>query len=308
MLWCYAFATIIFSSALAVFLPLGLAIMLGGWVILSISVALTSRAPVHMIALDEQAVVIIGSISVVMVAEFGAAVSSLRGLATILAIMSLVSLLVALCFFLASRPGISRLLELLPYPVICGFMAGIGWLLLDAGVTLALDVPISAELLRQLNLDNNLFKLMTCVGGGVFMFVFTARIEKPWSLPAASIFIILGFLTVAFAAGHSLEELRSQGWIFDIGFPDGAVSGLLGQLNLSHIDTEFIVSITPQLVTIVILTMLVASMNLSAMTAVNLKSRMKTGAEMQALYSTTGCMPTCAVSAPRITRSCASFW
>lgn len=62
-LWCYAFATIIFSQLLSQFLPLGLVIMLGGWALLSIFILLTSKAPVHMVNIDEQAVVIIGSMN-----------------------------------------------------------------------------------------------------------------------------------------------------------------------------------------------------------------------------------------------------
>ena len=114
VLWCYGFAAIIFSGVLSVYLPLGLTIVLCGWALLSIVVALTSRAPVHMIAIDEQAVVILGSIAFLMIEEFGEQAASPRGLATMLALMSSVSLTVALAFFLAARFRIAGLLELLP--------------------------------------------------------------------------------------------------------------------------------------------------------------------------------------------------
>ncbi len=98
VLWCYAFAIIIFTGSLAVFLPLGVGILLGGWALLSICVAITSRVPVHMIAIDEQAVVIIGSIALLLNAHSGDNAATLHGLATMLAIMGLVSLLVAAGF------------------------------------------------------------------------------------------------------------------------------------------------------------------------------------------------------------------
>lgn len=185
VLWCYAFASIVFSGVMSVFLPLGLVIFLGGWALLSIFIALTSRAPVHMIAIDEQAVVIIGSISALMIASFGDEAASLRGLATILAIMSRVSFAVAISFFLASRYHLARLLELLPYPVICGFMAGIGWLLLDAAMMVALDTPISLELWHQLSADNNIVRLALGLAGGFFLLIFTHRIQHTWALPVS---------------------------------------------------------------------------------------------------------------------------
>ncbi|MCW8872657.1 MAG: hypothetical protein OQK01_08595, partial [Xanthomonadales bacterium] len=54
-LWCYAFATVIFAGALAPFLPLLVVILLCGWAILGIYVALTSEKDLHIVSLDEQA-------------------------------------------------------------------------------------------------------------------------------------------------------------------------------------------------------------------------------------------------------------
>jgi hypothetical protein len=42
-LWCYAFATVIFAGAMAQFLPLLIVILLCGWAVLGIIVALTSE-------------------------------------------------------------------------------------------------------------------------------------------------------------------------------------------------------------------------------------------------------------------------
>ncbi len=283
VLWCYAFATIVFSGVLAVFLPLGLVIMLGGWGVLSIFVALTSRAPVHMIAIDEQAVVIIGSISVLMIASFGEEAASPRGLATLLAIMSLVSFVVAISFFLASRYHLARLLELLPYPVICGFMAGIGWLLLDAGIMVALDIPISLELWHQLPLDNNLARLALCLAGGFFLLIFTNRIERTWALPVASTTILALFYASTYLLGYEISALRAEGWIFDIKTPDGGIPEMLAALTFAHIDIDFMLSVAAQMITVVFLAMLAASMNLSAMTAINPKARMKAADEMRGM-------------------------
>ena len=283
VLWCYAFATIIFSSALAVFLPLGLVILLGGWAVLSIFIAVTSRAPVHMIAIDEQAVAIIGSIAILMIASLGDEAASPRGLATLLAIMSLVSLSVATSLYLAGKFHLAGLLELLPYPVICGFMAGIGWLLLDAGVIVALDLPISLDLWQQLQLDNNLARLALCLAGGFFLLIFTNRIERTWALPLASTIIVIAFYLVVTIADQNITTLRAEGWIFDIRAPAGGIAEILGSLSFDQIDTGFILSVLPQMATVVFLAMLAASMNLSAMTAINLKANMKAGAELRGM-------------------------
>ena len=62
-LWCYAFASVIFAGAMAPFLPLLIGILLCGWALLGVYVALTSRKSLHVVGLDEQAVVILAAIS-----------------------------------------------------------------------------------------------------------------------------------------------------------------------------------------------------------------------------------------------------
>ncbi len=141
-LWCYAFATVIFAGALAPFLPLLVVILLCGWAMLGIYVALTSeKRPAHRQpgrAGGGHPVSIAG----LLVVHMGADAATPSGLATMLAIMSLSSLGVAVFFWVIGHYRLTRLLELMPYPVICGFMAGIGWLLLEAGVGIAIDAPI----------------------------------------------------------------------------------------------------------------------------------------------------------------------
>ncbi len=282
-LWCYAFAAIIFTHLLSPFLPLGLIIILGGWAVLSISVALTSKAPVHMVNIDEQAVVIIGAIAVLMMQSMGEAAASPRGLATILAIMSLVSLTVALGLFLSARFQVARFLELLPYPVICGFMAGIAWLLLDAGVTVALDTPISFDLPTALAADNHLAQFLVCVVSGLVLCLFTARIKKAWALPMASTSIVLAFYLWVLVTGENFASLRADGWMFDIQLAEQGIGGLISSLSFADIDFNFIASMFPQLLVVIFLTLLSASMNLSAMSSINVSANLNSADEMRGL-------------------------
>lgn len=142
-LWCFAFASVIFTGALSVFIPVGILSLLLGWALLSAFVVMTTRASMHMASIDEQAVVILATIGALMVADLGPAASASAGLATFLAIIMIISLLVSASCYLVGHYRLSQLLEMLPYPVICGFMAGIGWLLLDAGFMVATDLGVA---------------------------------------------------------------------------------------------------------------------------------------------------------------------
>ncbi|MDZ4730646.1 MAG: SulP family inorganic anion transporter [Xanthomonadales bacterium] len=279
-LWCYGFAAIIFSGALAGFMPLMLVLMLVGWSLVGILIAMTSRASVHLVNLDEQAVVILSTIGGLMVAEMGDAASGPRGLSTILAVVSLTTLVVALSFLIVGRFHLTRILELIPYPVICGFMAGIAWLLLQAGVGIAVDLPISIELLRALSDPENLLRLGIMVAGGFVLLFITKRSNHAWSLPLAALAIGVTFFIAANLAGYSKVQLQADGWLFQINAEAGGARDILALRSIFEIDVSFVLSVVPQILTIAFLAVLTMSMSLSAMVAGG-NQEMSTAEEMQ---------------------------
>jgi SulP family sulfate permease len=265
-LWCYAFATVIFAGALAQFLPLLVVILLCGWAMLGVFVALTSEKRLHIVSLDEQAVVILASIAGLLVLHMGERASSPAGLATMLAVMSLSSLTVAGFFWVIGHYRLTRLLELMPYPVICGFMAGIGWLLLEAGVGVVIDAPI-AQFWEAINGPGTLARLLIFIGGAVFLLLAVSRLKRAWALPVASLVLVLAFYIVAAVLGQDRQELVAAGWLFDIPVDTGGALHLLAGLSLNQIDTVFVMSMIPQILTIAFLALLTQSMSLSALMA-----------------------------------------
>jgi SulP family sulfate permease len=282
-LWCYAFATIIFSSVLTPFLPIGLVIVMVGWALVSLFVTATSKIATAMIAIDEQGVIIIGSISTLMIANFGTGAASPEGLATILAVIAITSFATAAGYYVIGSFGFARLLELIPYPVICGFMAGIAWLLFDAAVTITVGHPVSMDIWPILQEDSNLFKLMlSAAGGGVLVFV-TNRIGGAWGLPFAFIIILIGFYVTIGVLGETRDSLVAGGWLLNIDMKQSGIGGVLSELSPYHVNTDFIVSVTPQIATIVFLCMLSAAMNLSTIAAVNFDIKVQANDEMKGL-------------------------
>jgi SulP family sulfate permease len=264
-LWCYAFASVIFAGALAPFLPVLVGILLCGWALLGAYVALTSEKSVHVVGMDEQAVVILAAIAGLLVVHMGDDVVSPRGLSTMLVIMSLSSVAVAVFFWMVGHYRLTRLLELMPYPVICGFMAGIGWLLLEAGIGVAIDRPLS-ELGDALQDPMNISRLMLFVAGAIFMLVMATRMQRAWALPLASLILVAAFYLVAAFKGADMETLVAAGWLFNIPEGGGALK-LLEGISFSHVDTAFVISVLPEIVTIAFLALLTQSMSLSALMA-----------------------------------------
>lgn len=282
-LWCYAFASIIFSGALSGFIPVGVAIILCGWAALGFTIIFTSKLRVHMGTLDEQAIVIIGGIGLILSAEFGADTGTARGLATMLAVMSVTTLSVAVVFYVSGKYQLAHLLELIPYPVICGFMAGIGWLLLDASVSVAIDAPISFDIGTELQQGNNALKLVLAVVGGLGLFFFTKYVSKSWALPFACGVILLVFYGYVEVVNIPVTELRAGGWLYEIQSESNGALHQLSGLSINDIDFGFVVSVMPQITTIAVLALLSASMNFSAISTANSKTHLRASDEMETL-------------------------
>ena len=265
-LWCYAFATVIFAGALAPFMPLLVVILLAGWAMLGAYVALTSERPLHIVNLDEQAVVILASIAGVMVLHMGERASTSAGLSTMLAIMALSSIAVAAFFWIIGHFRLTRLLELMPYPVICGFMAGIGWLLLEAGVGVVIDAPVS-EFGERLRDPDTLSKLLIFIAGALGLLAAVTRLQRAWALPVASLVLIVVFYAVVMIKGLSMQELVDGGWLFNIPVDTGGALGLLKEVSLAEVDRSFVLAALPEILTIAFLALLNQSMSLSALMA-----------------------------------------
>jgi SulP family sulfate permease len=262
-LWCYGFATVIFAGAMAPFLPLLVTILLLGWAMLGIWVAVTSGKSLHVVGMDEQAVVILAAISALLVAHLGADGLEEFGLSTMLAVMSLSSVAVALFFWLIGHYRLTRLLELMPYPVICGFMAGIGWLLLEAGVGIAMDVSF-LEVGDALRDPDKWPRLLLYIAAAIFLLVATTLLRRAWALPLASLVLVAVFYAAASVNGIDHAQLVAGGWLFDIPEEGGALA-LLSGVSLDRVDTGFVVSVIPEILTIAFLALLTQSMSLSAL-------------------------------------------
>lgn len=266
-LWCYVCASIIFIGPLATFLPVGILSALVGWILLSVVVSLTSREPLHIATLDDQAIVIFGAISALMIVEMGDQAATARGLTTLLFIISATSLAFAAACYLVGRYRLARVLELMPFPVVCGFMASIGWLVIGAALEVAAEVSVSSSIMSELAEGNRLLRLSLAAGLGGLMLWATSRYETSWTLPAVSLAIVIGYFAVMSATGQTHADQLAAGWLFDIRESEGGVLGMLAILSFSAIDWPFVIKVIPQCLTILLLALMSTSLSLSALKA-----------------------------------------
>jgi SulP family sulfate permease len=214
--YCISFAALIFQGDLAGGLSLGLAALLTGTVINGVIVCLTtSLAPVDA-GPDSPAVAVIS----VLAASIAAALS-VQGMgpeATILHVLIAITLSTFLTGALLVALGGLRLgawLRFVPYPVIGGFLAASGWLLIVGGVEVATGVglDLSADTARALFAPETLPKLGVAIGFAAFVFLAKRWTQSFFVLPL-TFFGVLLVLDFAFLAPFG-PRLDGAGWFLE---------------------------------------------------------------------------------------------
>jgi SulP family sulfate permease len=148
VIFALSVGSLIFSGELAPFLAYGIGIALVTATIMLIGVSCGSSIPGVTGSLQDSPSVILAVIAVALVGALPAAGAQAR-LATVLVAIAVTTLLTG-AFFLAlglfKRGGLVRFL---PYPVVGGFLAGTGWLLVRGSFGVMTDFPRSIDLVAS---------------------------------------------------------------------------------------------------------------------------------------------------------------
>jgi SulP family sulfate permease len=126
-----SFAALIFSGDLSAFISDGIGLALFGIVITSVFIALMTSLPGTVSGSQDAPVAIMA-----VVAAMPAAASSEEAFTTVVAFIAISTFLTGIVLLGLGYFGLGNLVRLLPYPVIGGFLAGAGWLLVTGAISM----------------------------------------------------------------------------------------------------------------------------------------------------------------------------
>jgi sulfate permease, SulP family len=121
-----------------------------------------------------------------------------------------------LCGVVFWRLGSRRrgdLIRFVPYPVVGGFMAGTGWLLLKGGIYVASRVSPLFTPLGDLAETSALQRWLPALAFGVILLIAVRVIDRPLVIPAVIVIGLVAFGIGVVATGSSIEEVRGGGWL-----------------------------------------------------------------------------------------------
>ncbi len=261
-LWAYVLASLIFTGALVPYLPLATVVFLVSAAVVALVVGLTSKLAISVASADSQSAAILSAIAVLMNARIESFVGPAAMASTMFIIIALSTLLYGACFHLIARFRLGLLIQLIPLPVVCGFLAGVGWLLFAAGLAEVAQLKVNlGNALRLFEPGRMAQWLPAMAAGAAILWLMNVK-AHPFVLPGALLAGLAAFYGVVLGFDIPLATLREAGWLYRIGGQSGIAA--LATLSPGQVNFRFVFSVLPEIVSLVLIALLIASFALSA--------------------------------------------
>ena len=154
--------------------------------------------------------VLAGVVTATALSTFG---SPNRAFLTVVAVTMVVTLLTGITFLAIGAFKRGNLIRFVPYPVVGGFLAGTGWLLLKGSVAVASGVEVHMDTIGSVIESEALRRWLPALAFGVILLVAVRLVQRPLVIPIVLAVGIAGFAIGMLATGSSLEDARTGFWM-----------------------------------------------------------------------------------------------
>jgi SulP family sulfate permease len=183
---CLSFSALIFHGDLKSGLSPGLWAFLAGAAITSLIVALTTTLPPAIAGPRNPAVAVMSVLAATVAAQVAAAGGSAESAAThVLLALSIATLLTGIVLYLVAVFHLGQIVRFVPYPVVGGFLAASGWLLLVGGIKVVGGANLATASLLAAPPAGEAAKLAVAILFVLALLVLRRRVQTTLLLPAA---------------------------------------------------------------------------------------------------------------------------
>jgi SulP family sulfate permease len=252
-------AALIFSGPLATEVARGVGLALWGGCTLNLIVALRSSQP-GIIACPQDAPAAVLALATGSVAAQTIAAAPEVRFATAMAILSITTLVTSALFWTLGWFRLGSLIRILPYPVLGGFLAGTGWLLLTGGVRVIVGTPLGLAWLQPAAFIHWLLGLLF----GVVLLVALRRFRHVLVLPGLILTATALFYVCLWLAHVPFAVAESSGWLLGP-FPAGALWQPLTPTTIASIDWLAVLSQSDKIATAAVIAILGLLLNSSGL-------------------------------------------
>lgn len=252
--------SLLFSGGLQGYIPFAIGAALFSTVVVALGCALFSSTKGAVAITQEIPVVAMATVVTAVAAALPPGAEDQTRLATLMVAAALCTAITGVVTVILGYFSLGGIVRLAPYPVIGGFLAGTGWLIVLGGISLILGVPVSGTELAPFMGPATLPKLAATVVVVAVLVVAQWRSRRAFVVPAAILAAIVVFHIVAAALGATPEMLREEGWLLSLP-KSGNLWPPIGLADLDHIDWSALLAGVAGVPVVVVLTVTALLMN-----------------------------------------------
>ncbi len=259
-----SFAALIFSGDLASHVANGIGLALFGALAIGLVVAATSSYPGTIAGTQDSPAAILALVAVAIANGMQTSATPEAIFATVVAAIALTSLLTGAFFLALGRFKLGNLMRFLPYPVVGGFLAGTGWLLVQGAFGVMAGASLGWSQLPYLFQSN---VLTLWLPGSIFAIVLLVLLRRysHFLIMPATLLVAIGLFYGLLALTHtSVAEASAQGWLLGP-FPQEALWQPLTPATLAQVNWPAIFGQMDKIGTILIVSVVALLLNASGL-------------------------------------------
>ena len=258
-------AALIFSGDLARFVSNGIGITLFSSFVIGIVVALTSswRGAVG-VGQDIPAAILAPVAAGIAASLATTAASPEATYATVVAVIAVTSIVTGIGFLLMGIFRLGSLIRFIPYPVIGGFLAGTGWLLVKGSFGVMTGARLTLAGLPHIFEAGLVLRWLPGLIFAILLYAVVRRYNHFLIIPGAVLAAILAFYVVIWITNSSIAYETVRGWLLGP-FPQGALWHPIVLSDLKLIDWPAIFSSSASIATILLVSAVSLLLNASGL-------------------------------------------
>ena len=207
------YAALIFSGPLQAHLATGIVLLLISTVVLVFGGTVGSDYRGMISSVRGPTIPLLAAMAAAIAQTMGAQGRESGVMATVIAAIAITGIASGLVMALLGQFRMGRLVRYFPYPVIAGFLAGVGYHLLTGGLSIAAGQPIAWDLLSLWLAPQPVRQWPLALAFGVVMFILQRQRGRLFVVPALLLVATAAFHAVLASSGQTLAEAAAAGWL-----------------------------------------------------------------------------------------------
>jgi SulP family sulfate permease len=288
-------AAMVYSRGLSPLASRGASLALSGGFLICFAGAFASSFKGTISMPQDTAAALLSAVAATVAASLGDTTAMEIKFMTVAAVLAFSAFLAGVVFIIVGRFRLANLLRFMPYPVVGGFLAGTGFLLVMGGINVMAGMAVSLDTLSQLATLDMMSRWLPGVVYGAALFVIMLRWSHFLILPG-SLIAALALFYLAFAVcGISTEGARAAGFLVT-GVPANGLWPAFTLKDLALIDWATVWQQLPGMLTVALITVVGMLLNMSGIELaageeIDMNGEFVAGGAANCLAGLGGCFP-----------------